>query len=148
MVGDDHLKNTMVTCHPQIPVPYPDGDCAESIDVGIAPLIWAIWEHGIDTVNFCQEDQPGYMWVEFDTAIDLEEFLMRLISKLPVTIHPEKWGIMGCDVKGAWQYSIHFDDYRDSFTSPCSIKAGASLRFPADDYWRVCELIIQDSEEA
>ena len=45
------------------------------IDEGIAPLIEEIWKAGIWTANSCEENRPGWMWIEFLRTMDAVKFL-------------------------------------------------------------------------
>ncbi len=59
--------------HKQVKVKY--GDRFITVDEKIKPLLEALWDRGIDTLNSCQENRPGVAWIEFMTAADAEEFL-------------------------------------------------------------------------
>lgn len=51
------------------------GGMEAEIDEEIAPLIRELWKAGIDTLNCCQENRPGIIWVQFATAEDTAAFL-------------------------------------------------------------------------
>lgn len=51
------------------------GEMRADIDEEIAPLIRELWRAGIDTLNSCQENRPGIVWVQFATADDAAMFL-------------------------------------------------------------------------
>jgi hypothetical protein len=46
-----------------------DGESVE-VDEELAPLILALSQLGIETLNSCQENKPGIAWVEFATTAD------------------------------------------------------------------------------
>jgi hypothetical protein len=45
------------------------------IDEEIAPLVKEIWLADIVTSQSCQDNPPGWIWLEFPSSFDLEEFL-------------------------------------------------------------------------
>src|SRR5688500_168585 len=59
--------------HTQVLVEW-QGRQAE-VDEGIAPLVLACWQKGIDTVMSCQDDRPGVVWVMFPSSDDAKRFL-------------------------------------------------------------------------
>src|SRR4051812_11598389 len=60
--------------HPTVTLTAPDAHGVE-IDVDIAPLIEALWQLGVRTVESCQESQPGFVWIAFANAADALDFL-------------------------------------------------------------------------
>jgi hypothetical protein len=50
-------------------------DWQAEVDEGLAPLILALWQRGIETVMSCQENFPGVVWVMFRTPLDVKRFL-------------------------------------------------------------------------
>jgi len=51
------------------------GDRQASIDLGIAPLIEEIWKAGIETLNSCEENRPGIIWIDFYSSDDATRFV-------------------------------------------------------------------------
>lgn len=60
--------------HRQIRVHHPSGRQI-AVDAGLAPLLAALWSEGIETANSCEEEEPGVIWIEFETASGLSRFL-------------------------------------------------------------------------
>lgn len=125
------------------------------VDEGIAPLLLAIWNLGISTCNSCQENKPGIVWIEFLAAEDAEAFLTRIISGLDPLNTPEADNWLYSRIIGAkegWQYNAHPHDTREYIneesgimeldaTESCGITLSMSVRFPAEDYQRLNDLI-------
>ena len=61
------------TEHKQVEISH--NGVTTKVDEGLAPLLLAIWEKGIDTCLSCQENFPGIAWIMFTTAFDAERFL-------------------------------------------------------------------------
>jgi len=125
------------------------------VDEGIAPLLQAIWNLGINTCNSCQENKPGIVWIEFLAAEDAEAFLTRIISGLDPLNCPEADNWLYSRIIGAkegWQYTAHPHDTREYIdedsgimeldaSEPCGIALSVSVRFPVGDYQRLNDLI-------
>jgi hypothetical protein len=125
------------------------------VDEGIAPLLQAIWNLGINTCNSCQENRPGIIWIEFLAAKDAEAFLTCVVSGLDPVNSPEAddWlysRIIGAN--GGWQYSAHPHDTREyineergiielNASESCEIALSISIRFPVRDYERLRDLM-------
>lgn len=125
------------------------------VDEGIAPLLQAIWNAGINTCNSCQENKPGIIWIEFLAAVDAEAFLTRVVSGLDPVNNPEAddWlysRVIGAN--GGWQYTAHPHDAREyidevkgimelNASESCGIALSISVRFPVGDYERLHDLI-------
>ncbi len=62
-----------MTEHKQVVVEW-QGRKAE-VDEGLAPLILALWQRGIETVMSCQENRPRVVWVMFRSPLDIKRFL-------------------------------------------------------------------------
>ena len=45
------------------------------MDEGIAPLILEMWRAGIRTYQSCQGNPPGWIWLQFDSSSEVEQFL-------------------------------------------------------------------------
>jgi hypothetical protein len=140
--------------HKQTAILDPTSGCMIEVDVGIAPLLKAIWNLGITTCNSCQENKPGIVWIEFIQSEGAEAFLTRVISGLdPVDgLKADKWlysRIIGQN--GGWQYNAHPHDIREyvneesgmvelNTSEPCRIAISVSVRFPIEDYERLLDL--------
>jgi hypothetical protein len=51
------------------------GDAKIAIDVKIAPLIRKLWDSGIDTVQSCQENEPGTAYIGFPSIAVARRFI-------------------------------------------------------------------------
>ncbi len=51
------------------------GEMEADIDEEIVPLVRELWRAGIETVNSCQENRPGIIWIQFATTDDAANFL-------------------------------------------------------------------------
>ena len=103
------------------------------IDRGIAPLIRAIWDLEIRTVNSCQENQPGIMWIEFVSSYDFEKFLKAAI--------PERDGELWESAHICWDLTASVTDtsceiVNDTviYNDPPEFAVYVSARFPAEQY--------------
>ncbi len=67
------MIRSVPTVHPQVPLRH--GKAQANIDRAIAPLIAELWRAGWETIRSCQKHPTGFVWVEFDQAADVEEFL-------------------------------------------------------------------------
>ncbi len=136
-------------------------ECQELIEVdeGIAPLLSIIWDAGMITCNSCEENEPGIMWIEFFSMMDVEKFLLIQIDALGNRIHKHPdfndWfcyrilGYEGNDLR-PWRFDAHPNIYpvtpnQKSIYSRSSsnrrIELSVSVRFPREDYQIVLDLI-------
>ncbi len=145
--------------HDQTKVFFPGYEELIDVDVGIAPLLIAIWDAGIMTCNSCEENEPGIMWIEFYSMKDVERFLIIQIRTLGDRIqkHPEAndWFCyrilgQGGDKLSTWRYEAHPNVYpvrpnQSSLysrrTSNCTVELSVSVRFPREDYSLVLDLM-------
>lgn len=51
------------------------GEMEADIDEEIVPLVRELWRAGIETVNSCQGNRPGIIWIQFATTDDAANFL-------------------------------------------------------------------------
>jgi hypothetical protein len=51
------------------------GDAKIAVDVKIAPLIRRLWDSGIDTVQSCQEIEPGTAYIGFPNIAVARRFI-------------------------------------------------------------------------
>jgi hypothetical protein len=58
--------------HKQVAITH--GEVTVEVDEGMASLLEALWQRGIDTTASCQESDGGYAWVAFDAVEDAIRF--------------------------------------------------------------------------
>ncbi len=145
--------------HKQMKVYYPGYKELIEVDAGIASLLLAIWDAGIMTCNSCEENEPGTIWIEFYSMMDVEMFLGIQIKALGDRIHkhPElnDWFCyrilgQGGDKLSPWRYDAHPNVYpvrpnqSDLYSrniSECKVELSVSVRFPKEDYNFVLNLM-------
>lgn len=145
--------------HAQTKVLFPGNQELIDVDVGIAPLLIAIWDAGIMTCNSCEENEPGIMWIEFYSMKDVEKFLKIQIRTLGNRVHKHPdvndwfcYRILGYegDHLSPWRYDAHPNIYpimpnQSSLysrnASECSVEMSVSVRFPREDYPVITDLI-------
>lgn len=141
--------------HKQVMIHNPALNYKIEVDEGIAPLLKAMWDLGIETCNSCQENTPGIIWIEFSRVGDAEIFLTRIASGLDPVNSPatDNWlysRIIGQN--GGWQYNAHPHDSREyineengalelNVSEACKIALSISIRFPIKDYGRLLDLV-------
>lgn len=137
------------------------------IDREIAPLIRALWELEIATLNSCQ-DNHGRVWIEFASAADAEDFLDRVavyegeLDTLYNRIRGE-WEPLDYEnwrERDAWWYSAlphdlsvdqeltEDDEIEETCTGPPQFIFSVSVRFPRRDLPSVVERIGSASRAA
>jgi len=149
----------MMFDHKQTSVFYPAYRRTIEVDVGIAPLLFILWDAEILTCNSCEENAPGIIWIEFYSASDTEKLLLSIIKALGERIHshPEAndwfcYRILGQDGNRLkpWIYDAHPNVYPMKFNqkniyskdlAACKVEFSVSLRFPKEDYTIVLELL-------
>lgn len=127
------------------------GSFEDDIDEEIAPLIEEIWKADIRTINSCQENRPGIVWIEFPTVYGAADFLN--IAAGPFSHELDglynrislAWERDPGPVEGAWKYDLHpFDmavgvcdvddgSVEEKPTGPPEFVFGVSIRFPRSD---------------
>lgn len=128
--------------HETVRLPDPDGAMIE-VDKGIAELLSALWAHDIMTLNSCQENEPGIIWIEFQTTDDAAEFLQLAVPSrkggrrgLYSRAYQYGWG-------HDWRYDIHLLDLAErtnaatdeiKYDGPPEYHFSISVRFPVADY--------------
>jgi hypothetical protein len=119
--------------HKKVEIYDPFLDETVGIDEGIAPLIKALWDLDIRTVNSCQENRPGIIWIEFQSSYDLEEFLLVAI--------PNREGLLHKSLLYDWDIIASVEDIAYTIIDgevfhhdPPEYCVGVSVRFPADQY--------------
>lgn len=120
------------TGHKQVRVRV--GHREADVDEGIAELIEQLWLADIGTGLSCEENQPGIVWIAFDSPRDARRFLTIAVK------HDS-----GIDslyqraIDSEWQYDIHLDDYAlygedfDQHLGRTEFVFSVSIRFPRTD---------------
>lgn len=132
------MKTIKVKTHKQVKVFHPKWKEYIRIDTKIAPLIEVLWSLNIDTYNSCQDNTPrNYIWIEFRTASDCEEFLN--------IIRPKKWF---CGFYRKWKFNVNvwdhneiYDEQEGEIIQNGPIELSLSVRFPVSDYKRVLKAV-------
>lgn len=127
------------------------------VDKGIANLLKLIWSKGIKTVNSCEENKPGIIWIQFQSINDLNKFLNR-IARYPKGHGENFWDTMYgrmmnlSNEKENWNYDMVIPvnygveekliknsksssgyEAIETFTGKHDIDFNPSLRFPKKD---------------
>jgi len=116
------------------------------IDEEIAPLIRALWERDIETVNSCQDNGDAHqIWIEFATTSDASRFLDAVIGRLGDyrTLYGRAMGTT-MDTPDAWSYAVfprNFgveelivnDEVHERRIGPNDVDFSISIRFPRRD---------------
>jgi hypothetical protein len=80
-----------MTYHEQVPIAGQDF----TADVGIAPLIQALWNRGYQTTGSCEDQfREGFAWVGFPTLPEAERFAALIGGRL---IIPTAQELANCD---------------------------------------------------
>lgn len=128
-----------------------------SVDKGIAKLLKLIWNKGIKTVNSCEENKPGVIWIQFASMNDLTKFLNK-IARYPKGRGSNFWNTMYgrmmkvSNEKENWKYDLVLPtnygvkeeliknsksdsgyEVIEQFTGKHDIDFNPSLRFPKKD---------------
>ena len=127
------------------------GSREADIDEEIAPLIEEIWRADLGTVNSCQDNPPGIVWIEFEIAFQAAEFLDIVAGPYSEEFDSLynrirlMWERTTGPVEGAWQYDIRpsdmsvdmcvvDDEYiEEKPTGPPEFVFEVSIRFPRSD---------------
>ena len=138
----------MNTEHKMVPVEY--SGLSALIDEGIAPLIRELWKAGIVTLMSCEENRPGWMWIDFAHVTAAEHFVSIVaryetgIESLYNRIRGE-WEPLTGDLVGKWQYAVSPMDVaveesetdghiEEACVGPSVFLFTLSIRFPKADY--------------
>lgn len=145
-VRPKHHKKIRVYCKPL--------SASISVDQGIAPILMAIWEIGIDTVGSCQEYMPGFMRIDFFGTASTEAFLNVLVDGIGSDYPRDELvaGIFGWGYKGYhWKYETNIVDGRAfradchrqkvDYSEPSNMIISSSVIFPIKDYQRISDLL-------
>jgi hypothetical protein len=103
-----------------------DGYKSLFVDKGLKTLLEGIWAHGCSTLNSCQENKPGIVWIQFVSPNDAKMFIQLAWQRgdADLKIHIEGYH----DPKSDWEYQIlpHLDE-----DGTCYMPL--SVRFPVTD---------------
>lgn len=135
--------------HVMVPVEWKGG--AVPIDAGIAPLIQELWKAGLFTMNSCEENRPGWMWIEFldvnaaegflDIVARYEDHMDSLYNRIR-----QAWSPTEGELQGEWEYDAHPSDWaveetevEDGYIEECcdgpsQFTFSLSIRFPRSDF--------------
>lgn len=122
--------------HPTIPVEHPSGESIE-IDSEIAPLLEALWGHGIETTGSCQDD-GGMVWLGFATPDEAALFIRTLAVEPSPDIESLYERQAGIGDEDAWQWQVWFEP---QMTSEPDFAFLIELRFPRKDLAEVVERV-------
>jgi hypothetical protein len=106
------------TEHEMIEIYNPIFEETVKIDKGISELISLLWEVGLMTINSCQENKPGIMWITFP-AFDAERFLNIICTKQfdsKGRFDSIYDGLSGWDSGPKWQLDVHVNDCSEFIT--------------------------------
>lgn len=107
------------------------------IDTKLVDLMTQLWRLDIYTTNSCEEDTPGYAWIEFSEEHDLRHFFMAVFpGKFEELKHDKLFQVAlnGGTRPGNWRYDMW------SYASECTDKkhdyhvcVRPSVYFPVGD---------------
>lgn len=137
---------------------------AVCLDRDPTPLLRALEDMGIATIGSCNEAEPGFMGIEFPTADDAEEFLTLLMvtlnSRKVRDDEADEWltsrvlGAVCYEDSPIWTYNAYPLDCRSYLdpeaqknepSMPFAVSLKVAIKFPAEDYSRVLELVTRCS---
>ncbi len=141
----------MVKEHKQVKIYPPFDDSYISIDEEIKDLIAALWAAGIDTYNSCQDNPPGFIWLDLGPVDNAEIFINRIrrpLNKLPVNyadwLYSRIGGGEGKHLK-PWQHTAFIADSGfiegDEYISKPPYFYCLDVRFPQEDYREILRLL-------
>ena len=128
-------------------------DQSAYIDKRIAPLILELWKAEIATVNSCEENRPGWMWIEFLYVTDAERFL-NIVARYEHGIRSfynrirQAWEFGDRPLTDAWEYDVYPFDLSveetevdgaisESSSGPSDFVFSMCVRFPRSDYHKL-----------
>ena len=139
------------TEHEMIEIYNPIFEENVKIDKGISELISLLWEVGLMTINSCQENKPGVMWITFP-AFDAERFLNIICTKQfdsKGNFDSIYDGLSSWDSGPKWQFDAHVIDYSEVITEddeidyegPPNLEFEISIRFPIKEYLNILKRV-------
>ena len=120
------------------------GDWQAEVDAGIVPLIQEIWHAGIETSMSCQQNDDGYVWIEFPGVENAEAFLNLAApyEEGPDTLYSRMnpWFVNHGPISD-WSYSAYVNDFAFldhelegiSYNPPADFHFFISISFRPDD---------------
>ena len=127
--------------HRQVKVDCPyDGRGYTHVDRGIAALLQKLWARDIPTINSCQENQPGIMWIEFANTAAAEAFLGTIAAedRSFYVNDAEEWDLRFVPDDVNEVYDEDSDEMVPGDTA--NIVLRPSIRFPKSDYRRLLRI--------
>lgn len=131
--------------HKTVRVRY--GSMDAPIDIMIAPLIKELWKRDILTMNSCQENKPGIIWIQFISPGDAIHFLDlagQIPSKKDLKTY-KFWDTMYGRMTHAggfaqWEYDCWVQNVGEK--NHCiDFRMAISIRFPQTDLPEIMERI-------
>lgn len=134
------------------------------IDEELAPLILELWKAGIGTVNSCQENRPGWVWIEFYDTSHAVAFI-NIVARYEEGIQTfynrirQAWVPREGELEEAWEYSVHpidmavydisVDDryIEESCSGPSAFIFSLSIRFPRPDLPLILKRVRQHNKQ-
>jgi hypothetical protein len=117
-------------------------DMEAEVDEGIAPVIKALWEHGIETTMSCQEDEWGMVWIQFPPDADLTAFIETVAIYEPGanSLYSRAIPYLAGAEPPSWEFAIfptdvnlEYDGVEWRHLGPTSTHCYYNVRFPPCD---------------
>ena len=124
--------------HKQVRIWNPIYKQKTSVDEGIAPLLRAMWDVGIDTTLSCQENVLGSIWIEFEEPDDALYFAHIVMADKD---------LRNAVLYGHWKWNMNLGDISEDELGnpgeePCP-NIFVSVRFPPTHYDRILSLVTE-----
>lgn len=113
------------------------------VDAGIASLLRMLWDLNIETVNSCEGDPDGRVWIEFASPDDAGRFMHTVTRFEPGVPLDGLYNRMFCisdEGSGYWSFSVDVGDLAHDIPFEPEhdkddpiIKLWVSVRFPKAD---------------
>ena len=134
--------------HPQTELIF-EGE-TEAVDVGIAPLLWELWQAlGMCTLNSCQDDD-GMVWLHFFSGEPAAAFLNIATALTPdgeAHGYVESLRIRAIGSNRTWDYDAFPVNFAED-DDPPNITMTVSIRFPISEYPDVLSCLQRHNESA
>jgi len=111
--------------HKQVKVHHPILDTEIEVDEGLANLLPEIWKAGISTLTSCQENEPDWAYICFQTNQDACRFVNQFIAELITT----------------WEYEAHMK-FIDGIANIFSI-----IHFPIKQIAKMADVLKKHNEK-
>lgn len=120
------------------------GNYEAAIDEKIAPLIREIWMVGIETINSCEANRPGVVWIQFASSDGGAVFLDIVASYTDGDESDFLYDRILQRGSNNWEYTLHPNDYSldewldddvvdESHSGVSNFGFSVSIRFPITD---------------